>query len=86
MVDIRHLKCLAQRACEFESRPGHKFKNLTKVSFLICDQGASELLHLRRDENRGREIICDVGADFVTESRPGHIKLKAVSLDTAFNF
>ena len=24
MVDIRHLKCLAQCACGFNSRPGHK--------------------------------------------------------------
>lgn len=37
MVDIRHLKCLAQRACEFESRPGHNIKNETAlaVHFLV---------------------------------------------------
>ncbi len=37
MVDIRHLKCLAQCACGFESRPGHNIKNETPkgVHFLV---------------------------------------------------
>lgn len=39
------------------------------LTFRVAWGTGSELLHFRKGSNAGRKIICDVGADFVTDYR-----------------
>ena len=64
---------MAQR-CGLQNRHSRvRIPPASPVTESYLGMGASELLHLRRDSNRGREVFCfeqSEKLDLVTESRP----------------